>query len=423
MPLDPLQIRSRFPALTSPAIYFDNPGGTQVPNSVVDRMVDYLVRTNANHEGAFATSRASDAVVDEARMAAADFLNAARPEEIVFGPNMTTLTLGLSRALARELGQGDEIVVTRLDHDANIAPWLLAAEDRGCRLRWVDFDVEDCTLRLDQLEAALGPRTRLVAVGYASNAVGTINPVAAIVQRARAVGALTYVDAVQYAPHGPIDVQALDCDFLVVSAYKFFGPHMGVLYGKHEHLDRLRAYKVRPAPDDPPGKFETGTGNFEGMAGVLGALEYLTWVGSTFGAEHAERYAHTFSDRRLALKQALAAIRAYEMELSRRLLDALEPIPGLRIWGLTDRRAVDRRVPTVSFTLEGRHPRRVAEALDQHGINVWDGNYYALAVTERLGLEAAGGMVRVGLTHYNTVAEIDRLGEALRQIVASAPSG
>jgi len=423
MPLDPLQIRSRFPALTSPAIYFDNPGGTQVPNSVVDRMVDYLVRTNANHEGAFATSRASDAVVDEARMAAADFLNAARPEEIVFGPNMTTLTLGLSRALARELGQGDEIVVTRLDHDANIAPWLLAAEDRGCRLRWVDFDVEDCTLRLDQLEAALGPRTRLVAVGYASNAVGTINPVAAIVQRARAVGALTYVDAVQYAPHGPIDVQALDCDFLVVSAYKFFGPHMGVLYGKHEHLDRLRAYKVRPAPDDPPGKFETGTGNFEGMAGVLGALEYLTWVGSTFGAEHAERYAHTFSDRRLALKQALAAIRAYEMELSRRLLDALEPIPGLRIWGLTDRRAVDRRVPTVSFTLEGRHPRRVAEALDQRGINVWDGNYYALAVTERLGLEAAGGMVRVGLTHYNTVAEIDRLGEALRQIVASAPSG
>ncbi len=420
MALDPQQVRSHFPALTSPAVFFDNPGGTQVPNTVVDRMVDYLVRTNANHEGAFATSRASDALIDEARRAAADFVNAARPEEIVFGPNMTTLTFGLSRALARRFGKGDEIIVTRLDHDANIAPWLLAAEDRGCTVRWVDFDVEDCTLRMDQLDAALGPRTRLVAAGYASNAVGTINPVAEIVQRARAAGALTYIDAVQYGPHGPIDVQALDCDFLVVSAYKFFGPHMGVLYGKYEHLDRLRAYKVRPAPDDPPGKFETGTGNFEGMAGVLGALEYLSWIGATFGGEHAERYAQAFSGRRLALKQALAAIRAYEMELSRRLLAALEPIPGLRIWGITDRRAVDRRVPTVSFTLEGHHPRRVAEALDERGIYVWDGNYYALAVTERLGLEAGGGMVRVGLAHYNTIEEIARLGQALREIAASA---
>ena len=418
MPLDPQQIRSRFPALTSQAIFFDNPGGTQVPNTVVDRMVDYLVRTNANHDGAFATSRASDAVIDEARRAAADFLNAGRPEEIVFGPNMTTLTLGLSRALARQFGQGDEIVVTRLDHDANIAPWLLVAEDRGCTVRWLDFDVEDCTLRMDQLEAALSPRTRLVAVGYASNAVGTINPVAEIVQRAKAAGALTYIDAVQYGPHGPIDVQALDCDFLVVSAYKFFGPHMGVLYGKYDHLDRLRAYKVRPAPDDPPGKFETGTGNFEGMAGVLGAVEYLSWLGETFGAEQAERYASTFSGRRRTLKQAMASIRAYELELSRSLLDTLEPIPGLRIWGLTDRRSLDRRVPTVSFTLEGYSPRRVAEVLDQHGIYVWDGNYYALAVTERLGLEAGGGMVRVGLTHYNTVDEIARLGEALREIVA-----
>ncbi len=423
MALDPQQIRSRFPALTSPDVYFDNPGGTQVPNTVVDRMVDYLVHTNANHDGAFATSRASDAVVDEARLAAADFLNASRPEEIVFGPNMTTLTLGLSRALARQLVQGDEIVVTRLDHDANIAPWLLVAEDRGCAIRWLDIDVEDCTLRMDQLDAALSPRTRLVAVGYASNAVGTINPVAEIVRRARAAGALTYVDAVQYGPHGPIDVQALDCDFLVVSAYKFFGPHMGVLYGRHEHLDRLRAYKVRPAPDDPPGKFETGTGNFEGMAGVLGALEYLSWVGTTFGGEHAERYGASFSGRRLALKQAMAAIRAHELELSRALLDTLEPIPGLHIWGITDRRALDRRVPTVSFTLEGFHPRRVAEALNERGIYVWDGNYYALAVTERLGVEAGGGMVRVGLTHYNTVDEIARLGEALHEIVAAAARG
>ncbi len=416
MALDVTAVRTRFPALSSGAVFFDNPGGTQVPDVVIDRMVDHLVTKNANHGGAFRTSRESDAVLDEARQAVADFLNAARPEEIVFGPNMTTLTFGLSRSLAREWNAGDEIIVTRLDHDANIAPWLLAAEDRGCRVRWVDFDVEDCTLRLEQLETALSPRTRLVAVGYASNAVGTINPVARVVELAHQAGALCFVDAVQYAPHGAIDVQALDCDFLVVSTYKFFGPHVGALYGKFEHLDRLRAYKVRPAPDDPPGKFETGTGNHEGIAGTLGALEYLAWLGERFGSEHAEGYGRAFQGRRLLLKQAMGAIRAYEMELSRALLETLSEIPGLRIYGLSDRRAVDRRVPTVSFTLEGWAPRALAEALDAAGIYVWDGNYYALAVTERLGLEERGGMVRVGLVHYNTVDEVARLGEALRRL-------
>lgn len=414
MALDPATIRARFRALTSGAVFFDSPGGTQIPNQVVERMVDHLVTKNANHGGAFRTSRECDAVLDEARQAVADFLNAARPEEIIFGPNMTTLTFALSRALARELQAGDEIIVTRLDHDANITPWLMVAQDRGCHVRWVDFDVEDCTLRLEQLEAALSHRTRLVAVGYASNAVGTINPVARIIERAHQVGALCFVDAVQYAPHGPIDVQELDCDFLVVSAYKFFGPHLGALYGKYEHLDRLRADNVRPAPDGPPGKWETGTGNHEGIAGTLGALEYLSWLGETFGAEHAEAYGRAFQGRRLLLKQAMTAIRAYEMGLSRALLETLSEIPGLRIYGLTDPKAVDRRVPTVSFRLEGWTPRAVAEALDAAGIYAWNGNYYAPAVTERLGVEGQGGLVRVGLVHYNTVDEVARLGEALR---------
>ncbi len=421
MTLDPQSIRKDFPALAAEAIFFDSPGGTQVPNRVVERISRYLTTTNANHGGAFVTSRASDEVVAEARRAMADFLNAPSPAEIVFGPNMTTLTLSLSRALARTLNPGDEIVVTHLDHDANIAPWLLVAEDRGCTVHWLDFDVEDCTLRMDQLETMLSKRTRLVAVGYASNAVGTINPVAQIVERAHQAGALVYVDAVQYAPHGPIDVQALDCDFLVVSAYKFFGPHVGALYGKREHLERLRAYKVRPAPEEPPEKFETGTQNFEGIAGVLGALEYLAELGRRSGGEHAERYAADFEGRRLRLKQAMAAIRSYEMDLSGALLDALEAVPGLRVYGLTERSKLDRRVPTVSFRMEGWHPRQLAEALAEAGIYVWDGNYYALAVTERLGVEASGGMVRVGLAHYNTREEVRRLGEVLQALARRRP--
>lgn len=416
MTLDLSRIRACFPALTSPDVYLDNPGGTQVPHHVIDRMVDYLVTKNANHEGAFATSRASDALVDEARSAAADFYNASRPEEIVFGANMTTLTFHLSRSLAKTLQPGDEIIVTHLDHDANISPWLHAAEDHGCVVRWLDFDVEDGTLRLDQLDKLLSPRTKMVACGYASNALGTINPLAQIISRARQAGALTYIDAVHFAPHGPIDVQALGCDFLVASAYKFYGPHVGVLYGRYDLLDRLPAYRVRPAPPQPPGKFETGTGNFEGLAGVLGALDYLAWVGETFGAEHAERYRSDFRGRRLLLKQAMSTIRAHEIEMGGELLSELQAVPGLKIYGLADAQRLDQRVPTFSFTLADREPHAVAEALGHQGIYTWDGNYYALAVTERLGLEASGGMVRVGLAHYNTHAEIERLGQALRAI-------
>jgi cysteine desulfurase family protein (TIGR01976 family) len=323
----------------------------------------------------------------------------------------------LSRAFARGLKSGDEIVVTRLDHDANISPWLLVAEDRGCTIRWLDFDVEDCILQVERLGALLNEHTRLVAVGYASNAVGTINPVAEIVRLAHDCGALCYVDAVQYAPHGPIDVKALEADFLVVSAYKFFGPHVGVLYGKFELLDRIKPYKVRPAPSEPPGKFETGTQNHEGLAGVLGAIEYLAKLGEDFGKEYMPGLASRFSSRRLQLKAAMASIQAYELNMSRALIHALQSQPGVRIWGITADGQTSSRVPTVSFTHERHPPRIIAERLGQQGINVWDGNYYALAVTERLGLETSGGMVRIGAAHYNTLEEVNRLRETLQAIL------
>jgi cysteine desulfurase family protein (TIGR01976 family) len=417
MSLDTSLIRAQFPALDRPAIFFDNPGGTQIARQSADRIQTYLLETNANHEGAFATSVQSDAILDEAHTAMADFLNASRPQEIIFGNNMTTLTLHISRSLAQRLSPGDELVVTRLDHDANISPWLLVAEDRGCKVTWIDFDVEDCTLKLDEFAKALERKPKIVAFGYASNAVGTINPVRKMTEMAHAAGALVYVDAVQYAPHGPIDVQSLDVDFLVCSSYKFFGPHAAALYGRYDLLDDLKAYKVRPATNALPGKFETGTQNHEAIAGVLGALEYFEWLGKTFGAEQEEGLREQgYSGRRLELKKAMTCLRAGEFELSRALLSALEQVPGLRLYGLADPRKLDQRVPTFSFTLPGMHPRQVAERLAAEGIYVWDGNYYALAVTERLGVEAAGGMVRVGAVHYNTLDEISRLGACLKGI-------
>jgi cysteine desulfurase family protein (TIGR01976 family) len=417
MSLDPTLIRPQFPSLDRPAIFFDNPGGTQIARQSAERIQRYLLESNANHEGAFETSRKSDAILAEAHLAMADFLNASRPEEIIFGNNMTTLTLHISRSLARTLIPGDEILITRLDHDANISPWLLVAEDRGCRLTWIDFDVEDCTLKLEEFEKALERKPKIVAFGYASNAVGTINPVRRITEMAHAAGALVYVDAVQYAPHGPIDVQSLGVDFLVCSSYKFFGPHAGILYGRYDLLDGLKAYKVRPATNSLPGKFETGTQNHEGIAGVLGALEYFEWLGKTFGSEQEEGLRERgYLGRRLELKKAMTALRAHEFELSRALLSTLQQVPGLRLYGLSDPHKLDQRVPTFAFTLEGRHPRAIAEALAARGIYVWDGNYYALAVTERLGVESSGGMVRVGAVHYNTLEEVARLGEALRTL-------
>lgn len=406
---DPLALRKQFPALSltqngQPLVFFDGPGGTHVPQRVIDAVSRYYVEMNSNRDGAFLTSRRSDAMLDEAHAALAGFLNARSPDEIAFSQNMTTHTFNLSRALGATLKAGDEIVVTVLDHEANSSPWK-ALEERGVRINWVDIHPEDCTLDMADLEAKLNERTRVLAIGYASNAVGTVNDVKAIVGMAHAVGALTYVDAVHYAPHGPIDVLDLDCDFLVCSVYKFFGPHLGVLYGKQSALEHLPAYKVRPAGHSP---FEIGTQNHEGIAGALAAIDYLAEVGRVYGGEYASRYPG-FTGRRLDLKTAMSAIQAYERGLFERLMEGLKRIAGLRIWGIADPARFGQRTPTAAFTLEGFSPREVAESLGQRGICVWDGHFYAQALIERLGLNESGGVVRVGLAHYNTADEVDRL--------------
>ena len=419
--LDVAALRAQFPALAlerdgRPVAYLDGPGGTQVPQRVIDAVADYYRGSNANAGGAFATSQRSDERIAEARAAVADFLNARTPDEIKFGPNMTTLTFGLSRSIGATLGLGDEVVVTALDHDANVSPWRLLAE-RGAVVRTVEIRRDDCTLDLDDLETKLSPRTRLVAVGLASNAVGSINDVASIAKRAHELGALMFVDAVHYGPHGPIDVQALDCDFLACSAYKFFGPHLGILYGREELLDSLPTAKVRPAHD----RWETGTQNHEGIVGTGAALGYLAELGERYGEAEAAPYrAAGFSGRRLALKSAMGAIRSYEQSLLSRLMGGLAAIPGIQVYGITDEAAFDRRVPTVSFTLDGRSAREVAAALGRRGVFVWDGNMYAVELTERLGLEPSGGFVRIGLVHYNTADEVDRLLVELSAIAAGS---
>ena len=409
-PLDLTWIRAQFPALAQevnghPAVFFDGPGGTQVPQRVIDAVTDYLIRHNANTHGAFATSRRTDETIDAARAAMADFLGCAA-DEVVFGPNMTTLTFAISRAFGRDIRPGDEIVLTRLDHDANVAPWK-ALEERGTVIRMVDIDTEECTLDMADMARAIGPRTKLVAVGYASNAVGTINDVTTITRMAHAVGALVYIDAVHYAPHGPIDVRALDCDFLACSPYKFFAPHMGALYGKREHLARLRPYKVRPASDAIPDRWETGTKNHEGLAGVTAAIEYLAELGQRITPA---------TTRRAALVQAMEAIKAYERELSEQLIANLLAIPGLTFYGISDPARFDMRTPTVAVRLAGCTPRELADALGRRGIFCWDGNYYAINLTERLGVESDGGMLRIGLVHYNTAEEIELLLEALNEL-------
>jgi cysteine desulfurase family protein (TIGR01976 family) len=414
--------RRHFPSLAleqngQPVVYFDGPAGTQVPRACIDAVTDYLTSSNANTNGAFLTSQRTDALLAEVHAAMADFLNAADPREIVFGANMTTLTFAFSRALGATLQPGDEVVTTTLDHDGNVAPWRRMAEDRGLTVRMVDIDPATCTLDMDDFRAKINERTKIVAVGYASNAVGTINDVATVVQWAREVGAYSYIDAVHYGPHGPIDVQALGCDFLVSSSYKYFGPHQGILYGRLPLMERLRPYKVRPADDEPPGKWETGTQNHECLAGLLGTLEYM----ASAGREHVERYAARFpgmSGRRLELHTALAAFQEHERGLSARMLDVLESIPGVHIYGLTAREDLPRRVPTFAITVGGCTPREVAAALGERGIFTWDGNYYALNLMERLGLEEHGGAVRIGMVHYNTPDEIDRLAVVLREIVA-----
>ncbi len=423
-PLDLAAIRASFPSLAlevngRPAVYADNPGGTQVPQAVIDAVSAYYRERNANTHGAFLTSQRTDATLAEAHAAMADLLNAPDPREIVFGPNMTSLTFAFSRAIGRTLQPGDEVVVTALDHDANVSPWRMMAEDRGLTLRMVDVDLATCTLDMADARAKITPKTKVVAVGYASNAVGTINDVATIAGWAREVGALVWVDAVQYAPHAPVDVQALGCDFLACSAYKFFGPHQGIVWGKREHLERLTPYKVRPASDDIPDRWETGTQAHELQAGTLATLEYLAELGRP-SAEAARALFPGMEGRRLELHAAMAAIQAHEMALVTRLLAGLKTLPGVTLYGLTDETSDEqmaRRVPTVSLTIAGHTPRALAEELAARGVFAWDGNYYALTLMERLGLEDHGGALRLGLAHYNTADEVDRIVAALREVV------
>jgi cysteine desulfurase family protein (TIGR01976 family) len=409
--LDIAWVRAQFPSLSDtvnghPAVYFDGPGGTQVPQKVIDAIRDYLEHYNSNTGGAYATSRRTDAMIAQARAAMADFLNCSA-DEVIFGPNMTTLTFAISRSIGRELNPGDEIVLTWLDHDANFSPWK-ALEERGVVIRIADIQEDDCTLNLADLAGKINERTKLVAVGYASNAVGTINDVAEVVRLAHRKGAMVYVDAVHYGPHGAIDVGALDCDFLACSTYKFFGPHMGVLYGKREHLKRLQPYKVRPLVDQIPFRFEMGTLNHECIAGIAACVEYIADLG--------RKVKPGVSSRRDALLAAYSAIHSYERDLMERLIAGLSKIPKLKLYGISDPAKFDRRCPTIAVRMEGHSPLELATRLGDLGFFTWDGNYYALNLTERLGVELSGGFLRIGLVHYNTVEEVDRLLAALRKI-------
>lgn len=415
--LDLASIRAQFPSLAQTfnghsAVFFDGPGGTQVPQRVIDAISEYLRHDNANSGGKYVTSQRSDAIVSDARTAMADFFHC-DADEVVFGQNMTSLTFAFSRAIGREMKPGDEIVVTRLDHDANVSPWLTMAEDcqrndRGVTVRWAEIHDEDCTLDLDDLASKINAKTKLVAVGYASNAVGTINPVKRIVQLAHKVGALAYIDAVHYAPHGLIDVADLDCDFLVCSSYKFFGPHMGVLFGKREHLKELRPYKVRPLTEEIPFRWEWGTLNHECIAGITACVEYLADIG---------RQGQEVSSRRVAVEAAYEVIHQHERALLERAMTRLLEIPGLKIYGITDPSRFDERCSTLAIRVEGYPPAELATKLGERGFFTWDGNYYAINLTEHLGVEKSGGFLRIGLVHYNTLEEVDRLVGAIRDIV------
>jgi cysteine desulfurase family protein (TIGR01976 family) len=409
--LDVEWVRQQFPALQQtvngkPAIFFDAPGGTQVPQRVIDAISEYLSKWNANLGGAFLTSQRSELIVEQAHQAMADFFNCS-PDEVVFGANMTTLTFALSRAIGRELKSGDELLVTCLDHDGNVSPWV-CLEERGAKVRTADIKPADCTLDMFDLQAKIRRTTKLVAVGWAANAVGTINDVQEAIRLAHDAGAMTFVDAVHYAPHGLIDVTDIDTDFLACSSYKFFGPHQGILYGKREQLLRLRPYKLRVCSEKLPDRWETGTQNHECMAGVTAAIDYIADVGRHHSAE-----THT---RREAIVAAYEVFRQHERELAEKLIRGLLKIPGLTFYGITDPAKFDRRTPTMAIRMERYTPREIATYLGERGILTWDGNYYAINLTERLGVQQSGGMVRIGLAHYNTAEEVERLLGELRSL-------
>jgi cysteine desulfurase family protein (TIGR01976 family) len=378
------EVRARFRALQQPLAFFDGPGGTQVPDSVIDAIARYLRESNANTGGPFATSRRTDEVLERAHATAADFLNAT-VDEVAFGANMTTLNFALSRAASRDWRAGDEIVCTKLDHDGNVAPWLELARDRSLIVRFTEVD-DHCRLDLDHLRSLLSDRTKVVAFPWASNAVGTVTPVAEIARLAHDAGALAWVDAVHYGPHGPIDVQAVEADVLLCSPYKFYGPHLGLAFGRRELLESIRPYKVRPAEDFPVGhRFETGTLAHELLAGFTAAVDYLGEVGWDFVLEH-------------------------ETALGKRFLDGLPA--GWTLHGVP---SLDGgRVPTFAITHDTVSPQVAAERLAERGFAVWHGNYYAVEIMQRLGL--ADGAVRIGIVHYNTVAEVDALVDALATI-------
>ncbi len=420
--LDIPSLRKQFPALTRTqsgelVAFLDGPAGSQVPMRVIDAVSHYLALNNANTHGTFATSEESDEMIAHARDAVRDLLGAGDTGSVVFGPNMTTLTFSLSRALGRTWRTGDEIVVTRLDHDANVTPWVLAARDAGAMVHHIPFHHADTTLDLDALDRVLSTRTRLVAVGAASNATGTINPVAQICEMVHDHGAEVFVDAVHLAPHALLDVGAWNCDYLACSAYKFFGPHVGILWGRDEALGALPAYRVRPAGDALPGRWETGTQNHEGIAGTLEAIEYLASLAQPpRRSPKSRRSGAARAQRRRALGQTFDAIGRHERALCQRLLDGLATIPGLRVYGIADTAHLEQRAPTVAFTHPRRAPLDIATECGKRGIFVWAGNFYALEVSESLGLEPEG-MVRVGLLHYNTQDEVDRLLDTLETLL------
>ena len=419
MALNIKTIREQFPALAlkdegKARIYLDNPGGTQVPNHVLKRMEHYLIHTNSNHGGPFRTSVESDKVLKDAHQGMADLLNAKSADEIIFGANMTSLTFAVSRSIGRLLKRGDVILLTRMDHDGNVGPWLHLAEDLGLEVKWLNFDLKTYEYDLEEAQSIFKDNNiKLAAINYASNCLGTINNVKALTEMAHLSDTLVFVDAVQYVPHGPTDVQDIGCDFLACSPYKFFGPHQGVLWGKAELLEKLEAYKVRPAENTAPGKFETGTQLHEGQAGTLGVLEYLEWLGETMGAEYLANFPE-FSGRRKKLHAAMLAIQDYEQTLSSRLIEGLQNLAGVDVKGISAVKDLARRVPTVSFTVKNQNPEEIAVKLAAENIFVWHGHNYALEAVRLLGIEEAGGVVRIGPVHYNTLEEIDRTLEVLK---------
>lgn len=411
--LDLVSIRSQFPAFERqfnglPVAYFDGPAGSQVPQRVADAVADYLLNTNANQGAVFATSQETDVLLNEAHRTLADFLGADDPDCVFFGPNMTTMTLGLSRAISKSWQSGDEIIVSDLDHDANVTPWTLAAEDAGATVHRIRINAQDCTLDMDDFRSKLSERTKLVAIGYASNATGTINPIREIADVAHNVGALVFVDAVHYAPHGLIDVQQLGCDFIACSAYKFFGPHVGVMWGRCELLEGIQPYKLRPSTNTLPGRWMTGTQCHEGIAGAAEAVKYIADLGRTNLPPTA-----TLRQR---LTAAFEAIEQHEHQLMRELLPAIADMPGVKIWGITEPERFHQRVPTISITHSKLEPRAMARELRDDALFAWDGNHYAFPFTTAMGLEP-DGTLRIGLLHYNTHEDIERLVRSLNAIV------